>query len=260
MKKDISNNISIDLSGYAIGNIKGIKATLNEGYLDPSGNSLTFYHNNPGTYFADNGFTSYFNLSSATITNNNNLAIVPFITNYNRMFKNGINNAIKIASTGSSNSNINSSTYILLDSGSNPTPGTNEGTIKFNIATQAQGTIDRFVSTPYSSIFYNNLGIGKSPNYHLDISGNTNSNTIYENNVSLINKYATIFNVTSPLSKDASNNILIDLSAYPLKINVDTSLNHLQNTKEDVINVSTPLIKNGSNITIDLSAYALKNS
>jgi hypothetical protein len=176
------------------------------------------------------------------------------------MFKNGINNAIKIASTGSSNSNINSSTYILLDSGSNPTPGTNEGTIKFNIATQAQGAIDRFVITPYSSIFYNNLGIGKSPSYHLDISGNTNSNTIYENNVSLINKYATIFNVTSPLSKDASNNILIDLSAYPLKINVDTSLNHLQNTKEDLINVSTPLIKNGSNITIDLSAYALKNS
>ena len=260
LKKNISNNVSIDLSGYAIGNIKGIKATLNEGYLDPSGNSLIFYHNNPGTYFTDNGFNSYFNLSSATITNNNNLAIVPFITNYNRMFKNGINNAIKIASTGSSNSNINSSTYILLDSGSNPTPGTNEGTIKFNIATQAQGAIDRFVITPYSSIFYNNLGIGKSPNYHLDISGNTNSNTIYENNVSLINKYATIFNVTSPLSKDASNNILIDLSAYPLKINVDTSLNHLQNTKEDLINVSTPLIKNGSNITIDLSAYALKNS
>ena len=41
--KDISNNITIDLSGYAIGNIKGTKATLNEGYLDPSGNSLIFY-------------------------------------------------------------------------------------------------------------------------------------------------------------------------------------------------------------------------
>jgi len=176
------------------------------------------------------------------------------------MFKNGINNAIKIASTGSSNSNVNSSTYILLDSGSNPTPGTNEGTIKFNIATQAQGAIDRFVITPYSSIFYNNLGIGKSPNYHLDISGNTNSNTIYENNVSLINKYATIFNVISPLSKDISNNIIIDLSAYSLKINVDASLNNLQNTKQDIINVSSPLIKTGSNISIDLNAYALKNS
>ena len=130
LKKDISNNISIDLSGYNIGNIKGIKATLNEGYLDPSGNSLIFYHNNPGTYLTDNGFTSFFNLSSATITNTG-LKIVPFITNYNRMFKNGLNNAIKIESTGSSNSNVNSSTYILLDSGSNPTPGTNEGTINF---------------------------------------------------------------------------------------------------------------------------------
>ena len=89
--------------------------------MDPSGNSLTFYHNNAGTYLSDNGFNSYFNLSSATVTNTG-LAIVPFITNYNRMFKNGVNNAIKIASTGSANSNVNSSTYILLDSGGDPNP------------------------------------------------------------------------------------------------------------------------------------------
>jgi hypothetical protein len=75
------------------------------------------------------------------------------------MFKNGINNAIKIASTGSSNSNVNSSTYILLDSGNNPAPGTNEGIIKFNIATQAQGAIDRFVIKPNTSIFYTDVGI-----------------------------------------------------------------------------------------------------
>ena len=82
------------------------------------------------------------------------------------MFKNGINNA------GSSNSNVNSSTYILLDSGGNPTPGTNEGTRKSNIATQSHGAIDRFAMTPNKSIFYNNLGIGKTPNYNLDISRN----------------------------------------------------------------------------------------
>ncbi len=81
MKSDVSNNVSIDLSGCAIGNIKGTKATLNKGYLDPSGSNLIFYHNNPGTYFTDNGFTSFFYLSSAKITYNNNLAIVPFITN-----------------------------------------------------------------------------------------------------------------------------------------------------------------------------------
>ena len=36
---------------------------------------------------------------------------------------------------------------------------------------------------------------------------------------------------TSPLFKDASNNITIDLSDYPLKINVDISLNDLQTKK-----------------------------
>jgi hypothetical protein len=77
------------------------------------------------------------------------------------MFKNSVNNATKIASTGLANSNVNSSTYILLDSGSDPTPGTNIGTIKFNIATQAQGVIDRFVINLTTSIFYNNVGIGK---------------------------------------------------------------------------------------------------
>jgi hypothetical protein len=174
LKKDVSNNISIDLSGYNIGNIKGNKAIINEGYLDPSGNGLNFYHNIPGTYFVDNGFNSYFNLSSVTAVSDGNTAIVPFITNYNRMFKNGINNAIKIASTGSANSNVNSSTYILLDSGGDPNAGTNVGTIKFNIATQAQGAIDRFVINPTSSIFYNNVGIGKTPSAHLDVSGHLN--------------------------------------------------------------------------------------
>ena len=61
MNKDISNNVRVDLSGYSIGYIKGVKATLNEGYSDSSGNSLIFYHNNAGTYFSDNGFNSYFN-------------------------------------------------------------------------------------------------------------------------------------------------------------------------------------------------------
>jgi hypothetical protein len=112
LKKDISNNISIDLSGYNIGNIKWNKAIINEGDLDPSGNGLIFYHNNPGTYFVDNGFNSYFNLSRVTVVSNNNTAIVPFITNYNRMFKIGINNAVKLASTGVASSNVNSSTYI----------------------------------------------------------------------------------------------------------------------------------------------------
>ncbi len=37
------------MSGYDIGNIKGTKITLNQGYSDASGNSLICYHNNGGT-------------------------------------------------------------------------------------------------------------------------------------------------------------------------------------------------------------------
>ena len=42
---------------------------------------------------------------------------------------------------------------------------------------------------------------------------------------------------------DIRNNITIDLSAYPLKINVDTSLNDLQNKKQDNLLFTTPLLK-----------------
>jgi hypothetical protein len=52
---------------------------------------------------------------------------------------------------------------------------------------------------------------------------------------------------TSPLLKDASNNVTIDLSSYPLKINVDTSLNDLQTTKQDNLSFTSPLLKDVSN-------------
>ena len=61
--------------------------------------------------------------------------------------------------------------------------------------------------------------------------------------------------------KDTSNNITIDLSSYVLKTNFDSSFNNLQNTKQDNLSFTSPLIKNASNnITIDLSTYALKNA
>ncbi len=40
LKTDVSNNVSIDLSVYNVGNIKGTKAIINEGYLDTSGNGF----------------------------------------------------------------------------------------------------------------------------------------------------------------------------------------------------------------------------
>ncbi len=47
-----------------------------------------------------------------------------------------------------------------------------------------------------------------------------------------------IFTSTTPLIKnDISNNISIDLSGYPLKTNVDASLNSLNNNKQSVLHV-----------------------
>ncbi len=71
------NKISIDLSRYPIGNIKETKGILNGDVLILR---VIVYHNNAGTYFSDNGWNSYFNLSSATVTNTG-LSIVPFATN-----------------------------------------------------------------------------------------------------------------------------------------------------------------------------------
>ncbi len=58
--------------------------------------------------------------------------------------------------------------------------------------------------------------------------------------------------VSTPLIRnEISNNISIDLSAYPLKKNVDSSLNSLNTNKQNVFTCVTPLIKNdiSNNIT-----------
>ncbi len=62
---------------------------------------------------------------------------------------------------------------------------------------------------------------------------------------------------------DISNSISIELSAYAIKNNVDSSLNTINNTlsnKQNIFTCITPLIKNdiSNNISIDLSAYPLK--
>ena len=66
----------------------------------------------------------------------------------------------------------------------------------------------------------------------------------------------------SPLIQDISNNVTIDLSAYPLKINVDSSLNNIISTKQNIFTCVSPLIKNdvSNNMTIDLSSYVLKTN
>jgi hypothetical protein len=224
------------------------------------------------------------------------------------MFKNGVNNAIKISSSGFANSNVNSSTYILLDSGSNPTPGKNIGAIKFNIATQLEGALDRFVITPTTSTFYNNVGIGKIPNSYdygpqpnnaLDVSGNLGvSGNIYTESIKpMLDYFPKDMNITTRLegnlnlSSEAGNIYLktnninrfkVDASGYVYSydnfdvsgnlngkvisennislINKYATIANL-NLKQDILTFSNPLIKDESNnITIDLSSYALNNS
>jgi hypothetical protein len=52
---------------------------------------------------------------------------------------------------------------------------TNVGPINFNIATQIEGALDKFIITPTTSIYYHNEGIGKSPSVALGISGHLNA-------------------------------------------------------------------------------------
>ncbi len=65
----------------------------------------------------------------------------------------------------------------------------------------------------------------------------------------------------TPLSKDISNNIRIDLSAYALKTNFDLSFNHISNNRQNNFKCTEPLIKNdiSNNISLDLSGYAVGN-
>jgi hypothetical protein len=63
----LNNNVtllsSLNVSGHST--LRSI--TLNKTMwiqLHPSGDSLNFWYNTPGTYFTDNGFSSYFSLNS----------------------------------------------------------------------------------------------------------------------------------------------------------------------------------------------------
>jgi hypothetical protein len=94
--------------------------------------STNFWYNTPGTRFTNNGFDSFFSLNANLITDTG-LNPQPFIRVYNRMFKNGANSAIIIKIFGNSNSNVNSNVLIRLDSGGDPTPGANAGTITYNL-------------------------------------------------------------------------------------------------------------------------------
>jgi hypothetical protein len=80
------------------------------------------------------------------------------------MFKNGANSAIDLKTFGNSNSNVNSDVLIRLDSGGDPTPGANAGTITYNI----NGS-DKHIMTG-SSFGINTITPGS---YALNVNGTT---------------------------------------------------------------------------------------
>jgi hypothetical protein len=91
------------------------------GTITFNNSSTNFWYNTPGTFFTNNGFTSFLSLNLKVITNTGT-AFQPFIRVYNRMWKNGANTAMDIKTFGNANSNVNSDILIRLDSGGDPTP------------------------------------------------------------------------------------------------------------------------------------------
>ena len=98
------------------------------------------------------------------------------------MFKNGANSAIDLKTFGNSNSGVNSDVLIRLDSGGDPTPGANAGTITYNI----NGS-DRHIMTG-SSFGINTITPGS---HALNVNGTTLFNgTITLNDHLTVGSYA----------------------------------------------------------------------
>ena len=174
-----NNNTTLLSSLNVFGNSTLRSITLNKNNVDSTGDSLNFYYNNPGSYFTDNGYSSYFSLNSNCVTNNG-VAVEPFIRVYNRMLKNGANTAMDLKPFGNSNSNVNSDVLIRLDSGGDPTPGANSGKIIYNINGLMTSTgLGINITSP--CIFALNVN-GDSIFSNLKVSGST---TLY-NNVTLL--------------------------------------------------------------------------
>lgn len=231
IKNDVSNNISIDLSAYT--------TTGNDpSYLLKTGGTMT------GTLIVNAGIPNI----QLGGTNGHNLGVATAAGYFS-------------ASAIAGDMILRSRNKLILQS------GTTAGII---------------IDTS------NNVGIGTTTNtlYKLTVDGAFNSTSLYNNGTLInFNSYATNTNLTtnyynksstdsllntkqdtllftSPLLKDISNNVTIDLSAYPLKTSVDSSLNSLNTNKQNVFTCISPLIKNdiSNNISVDLSAYPLKTN
>jgi hypothetical protein len=168
-----SINTSLYVSGLTIfnNNITCLSSLNVSGITTFKNSTTNFWYNSPGTYFTNNGFTSYFTLNANVIVNGGGVNSQPFITVYNRMWKNGANSAIDIKTFGNSNSGVNSDVLIRIDSGGDPTPGANTGTITYNIN---GGDRHKMTNTSFGI----NTG-SNNPRCQLEVAGIAN---IHDNN------------------------------------------------------------------------------
>ena len=81
----LNNNVSLLSSLNVSGNSTIRSITLNKNNVDSTGDSLNFWYNSPGSYFNDNGYSSYFSLNSNVVVNGGGVAVEPFIRVYNCM-------------------------------------------------------------------------------------------------------------------------------------------------------------------------------
>jgi len=126
------------------------------------------------------------------------------------------------------------------------------------------------IGTNISALNYTNISVNKPTNFQSDWNStiiNKPDLTVYPLktyvdgslntiNSTLATKQNTITAVT-PLKKDVSNNISIDLSGYTLLSSFNT-LSSTVSTKENALTFTTPLTRTTNTIGIDLSAYPLK--
>jgi hypothetical protein len=155
--------------------------------------------------------------------------------------------------------------YIQISQPTNTLTIQEYGTISFNIGTTKSqkayiNSTGLTVSGVCSATTFSGSGASLSNIPYTALTGTPIIYTQTETNNLLATKQNTITAVT-PLKKDVSNNISIDLSGYHVKSYVDGSLNTINSTlatKQNTITAVTPLKKDVSNnLTIDLSGYTL---
>jgi hypothetical protein len=216
------------------------------GALTFNNSNTNFWYNTTGTYFTNNNFTSYFSLN-ANVNTNFGLNSQPFIRVYNRMWKNGANTAMDIKTFGGANSVVNSDVLIRIDSGGDPTPGANVGTITFNI----NGS-DKHIITG------SGMGIGTTTigSYALNVNG-----TSYLNGNASING-TLISSGNVGIGTATANNILQVGNAGRLKIGSGTTDYSLIGTLDTDGATNTRIVVSGntrSGYAGNIEYYATSN-